>query len=401
MATNPMQRKARISFLLGMLLAVIILGAVIAFLFLQLTNMKKEQDAQKQAMVKVYALKQNVSSGQVITSDMLEELNVDKNTVPSNAINLTVFQNYALQDEAGHTITTRYEDDVPKMYITLDDEQQENTNENENENENENNTNNNRNNNDDNTFEVFQEGNAYYIERNNEREYLTLSEVPLVAKVNMSANTVLTTSLIAKSDNVTQNDTRKVEYNMFILPTDLTTGDFVDIRLMLPSGTDYIVVAKKEVEIPLISGIDATDTISVNLNEDEIDMLSNAIVEAFKVNGAKLYVSKYTEPGLQEPAEPTYPVNQEVMQLINSNPNIVETARDALWNRYNIEQRNSVINPAVGNEDAQDNYEENMEESITNAITRRQEYLEGLGTTVSTNSGSSSSNSTSSNTTSN
>ena len=401
MATNPMQRKARISFLLGMLLAVIILGAVIAFLFLQLTNMKKEQDAQKQAMVKVYALKQNVSSGQVITSDMLEELNVDKNTVPSNAINLTVFQNYALQDEAGHTITTRYEDDVPKMYITLDDEQQENTNENENENENENNTNNNRNNNDDNTFEVFQEGNAYYIERNNEREYLTLSEVPLVAKVNMSANTVLTTSLIAKSDNVTQNDTRKVEYNMFILPTDLTTGDFVDIRLMLPSGTDYIVVAKKEVEIPLISGIDATDTISVNLNEDEIDMLSNAIVEAFKVNGAKLYVSKYTEPGLQEPAEPTYPVNQEVMQLINSNPNIVETARDALWNRYNIEQRNSVINPAVGNEDAQDNYEENMEESITNAITRRQEYLEGLGTTVTTNSGSSSSNSTSSNTTSN
>ena len=38
MATNPMQRKARNSFLLGMLLAVIILGVVIAFLFLQLTN---------------------------------------------------------------------------------------------------------------------------------------------------------------------------------------------------------------------------------------------------------------------------------------------------------------------------------------------------------------------------
>ena len=38
MATNPMQRKARNSFLLGMLLMLIICGLVIAFLFLQLKN---------------------------------------------------------------------------------------------------------------------------------------------------------------------------------------------------------------------------------------------------------------------------------------------------------------------------------------------------------------------------
>ena len=150
-------------------------------------------------------------------------------------------------------------------------------------------------------------------------------------------------------------------------------------------------------------------TISINLNEDEINMLSNAIVDAFKVNGAKLYVSKYTEPGLQEPAQPTYPVSREVLQLINGNPNIVEEAKNALWNRYNAidsngtqtqaVQRNDVIKPAVETEDALDNFQENMEESITNSITRRQEYLEGLGTTTTTSSGSSSN--SSSNTTSN
>ena len=382
MARPPMQRKARISFLLAMLLAVIILGAVIAFLFMQMMNMKKEQEEEKAAMVKVYTLSQNVSSGQIITTDMLTTLTVNKNTVPSNATSdLTVFQNYALQDESGNELFTKYEDKEAKLYIRIDNKE----------------------------YEVQQEGNSYYIERNNEREDLTLSEVPLVAKVNMSANTVLTTSLIAKSDNVTQNDTRKVEYNMFILPTDLTTGDYIDIRLLLPSGTDYIVVAKKEVEIPLVSGIDSTDTISINLNEDEINMLSNAIVDAFKVNGAKLYVSKYTEPGLQEPAEPTYPVSREVLQLINGNPNIVEEAKNALWNRYNAidsngtqtqaVQRNDVIKPAVETEDALDNFQENMEESITNSITRRQEYLEGLGTTTTTSSGTSSN--SSSNTTSN
>ena len=40
MATNPMQRKARNSFLLGMLVMVLISGVVIAFLFIQLMNKK-------------------------------------------------------------------------------------------------------------------------------------------------------------------------------------------------------------------------------------------------------------------------------------------------------------------------------------------------------------------------
>ena len=41
MATNPMQRKARNSFLLGMLVMVLISGVVIAFLFIQLMTKNK------------------------------------------------------------------------------------------------------------------------------------------------------------------------------------------------------------------------------------------------------------------------------------------------------------------------------------------------------------------------
>ena len=45
MATNPMQRKARNSFLLGMLITLVIAGAIIALLFIQLKNYKeKEQE---------------------------------------------------------------------------------------------------------------------------------------------------------------------------------------------------------------------------------------------------------------------------------------------------------------------------------------------------------------------
>ena len=43
MATNPMQRKARNSFLLGMLVMLLISGAIIALLFMQLMNKNKKE----------------------------------------------------------------------------------------------------------------------------------------------------------------------------------------------------------------------------------------------------------------------------------------------------------------------------------------------------------------------
>ena len=294
MATNPMQRKARNSFLLGMLIMLIITGVIIAFLILQLTNMKKEEQELQASYVKVYTLNRDVESGEELTATDFTETEVTNTTAPT--------------------------------------------------------------------------------------DYLTPSDLgtSMIAKISMTRGTVLSREMIYIDETVTGNDVRKQEYNMLILPTDLVTGDYVDVRLLLPSGTDYIVVSKKKVEVPIIAGVDSTDTISIELSEDEINTLSNAIVEAFKITGAKLYVNKYTEPGIQEASTPTYPVNQEVMDLINSNPNIVEDARTALWERYNVNQRNNVINSAVSNEDANENYESNMEESVTNSITTRQEYLEGL-----------------------
>ena len=298
MATNPMQRKARNSFLLGMLLMLIITGAIIAFLMLQLMNMRREEQELEASYVTVYTLNRNVDSGEEVS-------------------------------QADFTITQVINSTAPTDYLTPSD-------------------------------------------------LPTSEDGSMIAKIAMTSGTVLSREMLYIDEEVTGDDVRKQEYNMFVLPTDLVTGDYVDVRLLLPGGTDYIVVSKKQVEIPNVAGVDSTDTISIELSEDETLLLSNAIVDAFRVNGARLYVNKYTEPGIQEAATPTYPVNYEVMQLIESNPNIVEEARTALYNRYNTEQRNDVINPAITTDDADQNLQNNMEESITDAITTRQEYLEGL-----------------------
>lgn len=366
MATNPMQRKARNSFLLGMLVMLLISGIVIAILIMQLMNKIKEEKEELSLSVNAYVLNKDVSSGQVITSDMLSLQTVNKSLVPSNATSdISLIQNYALQDKAGNEIYTKYDNNTPQLWIKIDGTE----------------------------YKVFEEEDTdnYYIDKNKKnnsgtdnKEYLELNSVPLVAKVTMKKNTLITTELLSKSDNIVQNDVRKQEYNMIVLPMDLVTGDYIDIRLMLPSGQDYIVISKKEVEIPNINGVDSEDTIWVNLTEDEILHMSCAIIDAYQIKGSKLYATKYTEAGMQEAATPTYPANASTLAQLQSDPNIVEKAMNEIRSRYNntnaTDLRNNYINSVINNqgEQTQSNIETNMQESITNSQNARKEYLDSL-----------------------
>ncbi len=370
MATNPMQRKARNSFLLGMLVMLLISGIVIAFLIMQLMNKIKEEQDELSQSVNAYVLNQDVTSGQVITSDMLTLQTVNRSLVPSNATSdISLIENYALQDKEGNDIYTTYDNNNPQLWVRIDGTE----------------------------YRVFQEKDTdnYYIdqnERNNSdtdnKEYLELNSVPLVAKVSMKKNTLITTELLSKSDNVVQKDVRKQEYNMIVLPMDLVTGDYIDIRLMLPSGQDYIVVSKKEVEIPNINGVDSEDTFWVNLTEDEILHMSCAIIDAYQISGAKLYATKYTEAGMQEAATPTYPVNASTLEQLQSDPNILPKAMNEIRTRYNntnaTDLRNNYINNVISSQgdQAQSNIETNMQESITNSQNSRKEYLDSLAGVV-------------------
>jgi len=364
MATNPMQRKARNSFLLGMLVMLLISGIIIALLFMQLMNKTKKEQEELKASVNAYVLSEDVSSGQVITTDMLKKQTVNKTLVPSNATSdITLIENYALQDKEGNEIYTKTKNNEPKLYITKNNKE----------------------------YELQQEDETdnYYITKdNNEKEYIELNSVPLVAKVSMKKNTLITTELLSKSDNIVQDDVRKQEYNMLVLPMDLATGDYIDIRLMLPSGQDYIVVAKKEVTIPDVNGVASEDTVWVNLTEGEILHMSCAIIDAYQIKGAKLYATKYTEAGMQEAATPTYPVNESATKLLRNDPNILERAMNEIANRYNntsaSELRNDYINSVINSqgEQTQSNLETNMQESITNSKNSRKEYLDSLAGVV-------------------
>ena len=204
----------------------------------------------------------------------------------------------------------------------------------------------------------------------------------------MKKNTLITTELLSKGDNQVRDDVRKQEYNMIVLPMDLATGDYIDVRVQFPNGQDFIVVSKKEVEIPNVNGTDSNDTIWISLTEDEILHMICAIVDVAQVKGAKIYATKYTEAGMQKAATPTFPVNESTSALIRSDSNILERAKIEVANRYNNQNsanlRNNYIQSSINSqgEQAQSNLESSMEESITNSKNSRKQYLDSLSGTT-------------------
>lgn len=405
MAVNPMQRKARNSFLLGVIVTLLISSIAIVILFLQLSNKDKALKAEIGAKQSVYLLNQDVKSGQVLTQDMfsLELINIAE--VPSNATALSsVIDTWFLQTKDGEMVCR----DKDGLYLKTSDS----------------------------IIEVYQENGGYYRLENGEHEsisirnspyeddegmyvidtngidtttrvyeestgqfyiykideqnksrvktYLEINNVPVIAKVNMYANTVITPELVVQSDAVVTKDVRREEYNMIVLPMDLMTGDYIDIRLLLPTGQNVIVVSKKQVEVPQnADGSYVADTIWAELREDEILSISSAIVEAYTVPGSKLYAVKYAEPGMQDAAVPTYTPNSAVTALIQSNPNIVETASKELAARYSDTSkniRNEYIQSEINKvQTPESNIQSGMDESITNGENARREYLESLG----------------------
>lgn len=381
MAGNPMQRKSTGSFILGMVVMLLIAAVAVGLLYMKMKNLqdKLQKYEANESTAKIYVLNQDVKAGQVLESSMFSEKQIAKAMIPENATTniVSTLSSYSLRDTSGNRIYVgtdeknggkyyfvKINNTDCKIYIANDQGKEEVA------------------------TNLTAEDKAFYYEGNNNnannRRDITVATDAVVAKVAMTANTVITSSLVVRTDEVQTNDVRTQEYNMLVLPTELGPEDYVDVRLMLPNGQDFIVVSKKRVGIPQTSdGTYMADTITMNLAEDETISMSAAIVEAYKINGSKIYVTKYTDPGIQEKSIETFIPTQEIAELINSDPNIVTTAREALKARYTtgLKNVNSVKNGLERNDE---NVKTKIDESIQTTQQNRKQYLESLTTPATT-----------------
>lgn len=358
MSANPMKRQARNSFLLGMVITILIAGVIIVFLFLQMKKLNEANQAYKANLTKVAVLTQDVKSGDVLTADMFSPIETTKTSLPTDYVDIsTALDAYSLYTKDGFRIMSRYKNNEQHLYLNDNDDESKQT-------------------------EVFMddETGRYYIIRGGSNEYIETVEAPVLAKIDLSQNSIVTQAMITRSDEIRTDDVRTQEYNTIVLPIDLITGDYIDIRLKLPNGQDFIVVSKKRVTVPEVNGEYLADTIQLEMSEDEILTMSSAIVENWYVKGSTLYANKYAEAGMQNEATPTYVARSEVTALMDSDSNIVTRAKTEIAERYNrlASLRNDYINSALTTNGDESGVQTGTDSSIAATLEARQEYLESL-----------------------
>lgn len=132
-------------------------------------------------------------------------------------------------------------------------------------------------------------------------------------------------------------DSREYEIAVANLMTDQAEYDYIDVRIMFPTGEDYTILTKKDVHNLNLESC----CFYSYLNEDEIVRMASAIIDAYTVTGTYIYTTRYIEPSLQDEAIPNYVVRPEVIDLINSDPNILTIAKETLnlQARINLEER--------------------------------------------------------------
>lgn len=111
-------------------------------------------------------------------------------------------------------------------------------------------------------------------------------------KVPVFKGTIMTSSMFYELDDFVREDVRRKEFNMISLPSDLVEGDYIDVRIIFPTGEDYVVVAGKEVK--KVGSSHDSNAIFLDLTEEEINRMSSAVIESYVSGAVRLYAVKYS-----------------------------------------------------------------------------------------------------------
>ncbi len=145
------------------------------------------------------------------------------------------------------------------------------------------------------------------------------------AVINIVSNLQITPEMLIEDTPIGQSDEKMLYEIPFVtVGKSVNEGDFVDVRLFVPNGDDFIVLSKKEIRQIIREENAKEEKIVVLLSEKEIITLSSAYNDLRLLKGSKMYLAKYVDGTLQESALATYPVNKYVENLIKTNNLVTE-----------------------------------------------------------------------------
>ncbi|MFV0342401.1 MAG: SAF domain-containing protein [Anaerocolumna sp.] len=212
------------------------------------------------------------------------------------------------------------------------------------------------------------------LSEQNKAYYMTVKNIGEVTLVTIPEGTWIYKAMLREED--IKNNLREIEYTTFFLSSNMKKNDYFDLHIQYPNGEDYIVLSKN-----LVRRIDQTNQLLyLWLTPEELFRVSGAIVDCYIGVGTRLYTTKYIEPTIQNASILTYVPNADVIQLMKTDPNIVDIALDALEEEYRsrLEERlqKFFIEHEFYGTNTQDNLQDHLyysKQYINNSVNESQE----------------------------
>ena len=152
------------------------------------------------------------------------------------------------------------------------------------------------------------------------------SEKQYIARITELEN-LLSQKTESEKENTIEEETvpikaekiRETEYDFISLPSNISEGDYMDIRIRYIEGSDYIVASHKK-----IIAIDRErGSVIIPVTEEELLLLDSAETDRTLYTGTKVYVTKYNNTD-ENISVVNYSPSLNIKNLIKTNPNINE-----------------------------------------------------------------------------
>ncbi|MBQ9764999.1 MAG: hypothetical protein IJW18_02225 [Lachnospiraceae bacterium] len=144
------------------------------------------------------------------------------------------------------------------------------------------------------------------------------------ALIDISKNEPLKANMF--TEFVISSEYKEYEVSTVEIMDDQKEHDYIDIRIMFPDGADYLVVPHKK-----IFDLNSENlTFNIHCSESEILTMTSAIIDTYTIPGTKMYAVRYINGAAQESAIPNYPVRNETITIINTDPNVVYRAKETI-----------------------------------------------------------------------
>lgn len=150
-------------------------------------------------------------------------------------------------------------------------------------------------------------------------QYITEEDFGKVLLIDVDAEVQLIKDMIIQK---VEGGVREVQCDEVLLNDNLEENDYVDVRISLPNGEDYVVLSKKAIHG--LMEAEAKKVCYLWLTEEEIKQYTMAVVEASLNRGARLYTTKYLQATVQNATEVSYIPDSKNLEKL-SEENIEET----------------------------------------------------------------------------